>query len=68
VRKNAFPVLVSGPGVGSPKSPRDYARGCAQQAIGLLAHAFNACENEDLPYRYSKAVLDEFKGEGIRDF
>ena len=43
------------------KVPRDYARDITKQGIALLGHAFNACDNEDLPYRYSKAAVDEMK-------
>jgi hypothetical protein len=39
--------------VGRPVPPRDYARRCGEQAIGLLARALNHLDNPDLPYRYA---------------
>jgi hypothetical protein len=34
--------------------PRDYARQYAAQAVGLLAHAFNACDRDGATYRYKQ--------------
>lgn len=53
-------VMVGGPGVLTPERPREYASRIAGQGVALLAHAFNACDNPELPYRYSESVRQKF--------
>ena len=48
-------------GVGMPVPPRVYADRCAEQGVALLARGLNACNNPDLPYRYSRAAIDRFE-------
>ena len=50
-------MLVTG---GVPVPAREYARSLRQPAIALLAHALNARDNPDLPYRYSDEAIEHF--------
>ena len=39
---------------------RDYARRHAEQAVALLGHALNVCDNPRLPYRYARDERTRF--------
>ena len=45
----AAQVLVRGTGCLPDATPREYARFAVRQAVGLIAHAFNHCDNPELP-------------------
>lgn len=40
---------------------RNEARKYAQNGVGMLAHALNACDEADTPYRYGNAEQARFK-------
>lgn len=40
--------------------PRELARENARLGVAYLGRALNACDNPDIPYKYSQAAIDEF--------
>lgn len=43
------------------EKPRAYARRIAEQGVGLLAHALNACAMPERTYRYDDTTQDRFR-------